>query len=569
MIYTIFQNGSVSLGSKELFRTKQRDCLRSKNVPGMYNFAVERLIADRFSFDISLDKDKLYFPEINFQIEMIRFLEHGGFDESDEMYFFEEFLLRMSGFDSSETEKSLAKLQDSSLKKKLYLVNDLQYPEMVESHKDDISRDRFEREVIEENITIGFTAGDIHLLQNFLQSFVQSFKDYSGNFSFVVCCFRLESAEVMKVFMDKGISSDSLVVLDEEWGHLQAKLGKLGKWFLDEENCSGVSFGRCVLHRALYEYSKDEIIWILDDDVIFSEYNVVQLSDSIQQMRSNNRHVGIGTILGDAPLPPPYIIRTQAVDFYYANFTIGNQRWFDLHQNSSKHDVHHDLATSRTDHLEIPIGLEKASQFDLQKWSIFSGKSITREIHREWMNQEKILTRGGNTLLIGKLSLARWPNVAPNCGGIQFRRGDTIWARLIESEAPQIICNINLSLEQKRLDSRESFDSVSSIRGDILGSMYSRVLRDCRVLEIDEAVVLDIIRNSKLRESRLISNLFRAHYLLKLLSYDAKKLHQLYILMNEIFTTPLPSSLYSDLKEYSYQQYRNISFFSSIEQGEF
>ena len=77
MIYTIFQNGSVSLGSKELFRTKQRDCLRSKNVPGMYNFAVEILIADRFSFDISLDKDKLYFsrnklPDRNDKISRTR-----------------------------------------------------------------------------------------------------------------------------------------------------------------------------------------------------------------------------------------------------------------------------------------------------------------------------------------------------------------------------------------------------------------------------------------------------------------------------------------------------------------
>ena len=61
-------------------------------------------------------------------------------------------------------------------------------------------------------------------------------------------------------------------------------------------------------------------MWILDDDVIFQHDSFINALHQFDDLISRGAKVGIGAILGDAPLLPPYIVRTQAIDFFYAGF---------------------------------------------------------------------------------------------------------------------------------------------------------------------------------------------------------------------------------------------------------
>ena len=286
------------------------------------------------------------------------------------------------------------------------------------------------------------------------------------------------------------------------------------------------------------------MIWILDDDIVFSRSNLSQLNESILDMQRRNLVVGVGTIIGDAPIPAPYILRTQAVDFYYASFSNLEPKWGGIEHISNNHEIHHDLSTKRSDHLEVPLGIKRAFNSSVHDWSIFSGKSLTRTIHNEWENFEAVPTRGGNTLLLSKAPLVFWPNVAPKCGGIQFRRGDTLWAKLIEKERPDLIGSVKLTLNQARLNSAQCFTSVDNLRGDILGSMFTRSI------ENDKIRVSWIIEKSELREARLIMNLFRTYRILEIMNYNSKHLIELRELICGITENRYPSELFEDLEKF-------------------
>jgi len=558
--YTVLQNGKVFCNGKELSDLSQKVNLRSNNKPGVYNFAVEKLIAKRFDLGFSINYDIIVFPEIELEISVLRFLQYGGFDESDEVYFVEDFNMRTTdyaGIKNHNLSDGL-EIKNSTFLQKMSLATGNGQLEMSKENSKSKQIKNSESHQLNHSLTLGLTVGDYRLLEQFLSTLIRSFSGNLDKLSLIICCFKVEFVLVKDILLKFKIDPQNYVILNEDWGYEQAKLGRLGNWFLTEDNCSGVSFGRCVLHRALYDFSVNEIIWILDDDIVFEKSNIEQLNISIGNMKQHQKIVGIGAILGDAPLPPAYIVRTQAVDFFYANLTNHVKDWNAGQNVQAFHDIHHDLATSRTDHLEVPLGLKKAKQFDIRNWSIFSGKSITRSIHSNWKALEKVPTRGGNTLLLDRNPLIYWPNVSPNCGGIQFRRGDTIWARLIEKENPELICPIALSLNQIRLETNTSFGSISSIRGDILGSMLTRLIGK------NEYCATDVIENSKLRESRLIMNLFRAHYLLNVLRYDKEQLQKLDEFISDMINTPYPEQTHSDLSEFIAMQNKNILNFRAI-----
>ena len=125
-------------------------------------------------------------------------------------------------------------------------------------------------------------------------------------------------------------------------------------------------------------------------------------------------------------------------------------------------------------------------------------------------------------------------------------------------ENPELICPIALSLNQIRLETNTSFGSISSIRGDILGSMLTRLIGK------NEYCATDVIENSKLRESRLIMNLFRAHYLLNVLRYDKEQLQKLDEFISDMINTPYPEQTHSDLSEFIAMQNKNILNFRAI-----
>ncbi len=324
--------------------------------------------------------------------------------------------------------------------------------------------------------------------------------------------------------------------LPESWGHDQGKDGQMGPWYVEESHRRGVSWGRCVLHRATALFSPTETMWILDDDVVFSEASLQDAFHEFDLMKSEGRKVGIGAVLGDAPIPPSYMVRTQTIDFYYAHFLTGSNQTASVPQEMLFHDMHHDLATKHSYHLEYPLGLAQAHVHGGFNAGILHGKSVTRAVHSRWKNQSQLLPRGGNTLVLGNEVLLRFPNMAPNLGGIMCRRGDTLWTKRIQSEHPEWIGNANVALEQRRHDEFH-FGTRNDVRGDIMGSMLVR-LHDRP--EFSEDKMHEFVL---LREARLISNLKRTLTLLKLMQVDEAEQRPLIQLLCELEQTPWPEDL--------------------------
>ena len=556
MIYNILQDGLIQYDEFKTLQDLSDSNLRTNNTPGRYNFSVERLIANRFHIGLSFLHDKLSFPEIDLDVSLIEFLRTGGFDESESEYFLEDFLIRLNPENQLIDYRNNIPMESSLYQKISLLLGEADYQdddgELVHGIESHIQYN------LNQNITFGVTIGCKKLGRQFLQSLFDTFSQSFERLSLVICCFNVEINEIENLLSRAKIPLDKAVILGPYWGYQKANAGDLGKWFFDESNQSGVSFGRAILHRALFEFSMNDINWIIDDDMIFNSQNVSELNESIYSMQQKNQIVGIGTILGDAPLPPAYIIRTQTIDFYYASLSNKVANWEFNVRGLPTHDLHHDLSTTRTDHLEIPIGLEHAQKISLDNWSICSGKSLTRPIHREWELLDKVPTRGGNTLILDKLPLFTWPNIAPYCGGVQFRRGDTIWARLIEQESPELICPIPLVLKQSRLGESDSFGPLNSIRGDIFGSMFTRAI---------ETKTLDsklIIFNAKLREARLIMNLFRSGHLLQVMNYNKELLSEVHRFLNKLIDTPYSDVLESELNQFILKQPGEVEWFRAI-----
>ena len=107
-LFHIYQDGSIFLEGKFELEISDQNNLRSSNVPGVYNFAIERIISHRFELNISIKSDKIVFDEINLEILLIEFLRNGGFDESETEHFVEDFLFRLNpktSFNGKEISK--------------------------------------------------------------------------------------------------------------------------------------------------------------------------------------------------------------------------------------------------------------------------------------------------------------------------------------------------------------------------------------------------------------------------------------------------------------------------------
>lgn len=553
----VFENGSVCLNENELFAHQSDDNNREKNTPGFYNSIIERLIAQRFNFGHKLFISDIHFIDLGLKISLSEFLQFGAFDESETDLFLEEFRSRKTDF-SEVSILDYPSNPGSTFLQKVEMMRPSEFTEMAQvkpvSHTDNVSSK------LNDKITFGLTVGSYELFEQFVKSFSANFQNETEKISLVICCHKVEPKRILEIIANLSEELDSVIVLSEEWGFGAAEQGKIGEWFIKKENQSGVSFGRSVLHRALYEFSKNDVVWILDDDVVFKKNTITELNISIEFMRSKDCFVGIGAILGDPPVPPIYVVRTQAIDFYFDFLFQNKSRFWQDNSVKSNHEIHHDLSTYRTDHLEVPMGLMHNRNLDFTDWFIFSGKSETRPVHSDWALLNEVPTRGGNTLILNKSPLVLWPNQSPKCGNIQFRRGDTIWSKLIQLERKKAICAIPLSLEQHRTNHHSNFGEIDSIRGDILGSMFTRHMNS------NIFTAKNVISCAKLREARLIMNLFRAEYLLSFLGYDAHDVKELKKTLDLLIRTDYPETLVSDLQTYIDRQRDYILTFRAIEQ---
>ena len=405
-------------------------------------------------------------------------------------------------------------------------------------------------------MTIGVTLGDLEFSKRFIESLQDLTIEIDGTIKLVICLHRISQKEIEKIITNADMWKHEIIIHDEEWGHQKAIEGKLGPWFTHKQNRSGVSWGRCVLHYALWlETNAIErpLIWILDDDIIFEKNHLKQISNIVDEMNCKGFKVGIGHIIGDPPLMPMYTLRTQLIDFHYAKLSNQNSRRKRIELDRFQfHDMHHDLSTFRTDHLEFPIGFHDAINSDDKIQSILFGKAVTRKVHSDWKNFSGIPSRGGNTLLLDSEPLGKWSNIAPNCGGIQFRRGDSLWTKWIELENNELICGIPLVVTQKRSKTKGMDLDIHAIRGDIAGSMLVREIQALSCVDdvSKTSIPLEILSNSKRREARLIVNLKRIEILLELLNQNEELIQEIKLMNNLLISNNWPHNFTHDLGKF-------------------
>ena len=515
---------------------------RSLNYAGAWNAAVDLLVAHRFSLQIS--SIQLRFEPSETTMRLADFLNAGGFDEAldSDLECRLEFWLRFYEVNEDDERYSehMTMLLESPVSPRLRSKLDLRRgtPPVKSACSAPLNSSttavkQGAPETIE--ITLCVTFGDLRLATQFFQS-LSRFAPEHIDLHLVACCFQVLPSEIEMLLKEHPSLLKSHKTLPESWGHDQGKVGQMGPWYVEETHRRGVSWGRCVLHRAAALFSPTETMWILDDDVKFSQASLQDVLHEFDAMKSDGRKVGIGAILGDAPIPPSYMVRTQTIDFYYAHFLSGNGQAVTVPQEMLFHDMHHDLSTENTYHLEYPLGLDQAYNHGGFNAGVLHGKSLTRTVHSNWKNRNQLLARGGNTLVLGNEVLLRFPNMAPNFGGIMCRRGDTLWTKRIQTEHPEWIGNANVTLEQRRHEDFH-FGTRNGVRGDILGSMLVR-LHERPDFFWDE--MYDFVL---LREARLISNLKRTLTLLRLMQVGEAEQRPLARLLDELEQTPWPEDL--------------------------
>jgi 2-polyprenyl-3-methyl-5-hydroxy-6-metoxy-1,4-benzoquinol methylase/GT2 family glycosyltransferase len=438
----------------------------------------------------------------------------------------------------------------------------------IHSEKNESNHSMIEREILDYDLTIGVTFSHPELVKKFVSSLKKIVTKWPSNIRLVACLHKINASEINAAFDKACLANLELVIYDEKSAIELANVGGLGPWFLDERCRSGVSWGRCVLHRRLLDEIRDDnrpLIWIVDEDMQLHLCNtddpdyegIDALSKVVSHMEHFGIDVGIGRVIGDPPIHPLFTLRTQLLDLYYSrlmeNCGVSRINW----NIDNLTDVHHDLSTSRFDHLEFPWGLFnlKSNNSDTLEL-IQSGKFTSRPVHSDWRQRtdEDLLVRGGNTIILDPTSLAEWSNVAPLISNIQTRRGDSFWSLYAQRIEGRIIGNeyrkvnwVPFAVPQERNNSPVETHDINNIRGDIIGSMIMRNLSQIfssnqmvmnRKLWDDggweKGFAENVLMESKLREARLISNLYRVVTLEQYMGHDSSNIEIAKKLFNSI-----------------------------------
>ena len=250
---------------------------RSLNYAGAWNAAVDVLVAHRFSHQIS--SIQLQFEPSESTMKVAGFLDAGGFDEAldSDLECRSEFWLRFyeaNGDDDRYSEHMTTILSSSmspNLRQKMDLRRGILPVRGARSPPLNTSTTAVKLGSPETTeITLCVTFGDLRLATQFFQSLSKHAPE-DINFHLVSCCFQVSPDDIEALLMKHPSLLKSHKTLPESWGHDQGREGKMGPWYVDESHRRGVSWGRCVLHRAaaFFTYGSDVD---LDDDVVFSKH---------------------------------------------------------------------------------------------------------------------------------------------------------------------------------------------------------------------------------------------------------------------------------------------------------
>jgi len=290
--------------------------------------------------------------------------------------------------------------------------------------------------------------------------------------------------------------------------------GRFGRYYSALERQSGIAFFRTALHHYLYLESfrfAHPVVWVLDEDVRLEESWLRRQSSQtpfcrlVPDLESQGVDIAVGRILGDPPIPSASMLRTQLLDLDF-NLRVLRNRNFVVRpeqmqrQNSANvekyPDFYYDLTLSHYGHLETPWFyisqkgqtnrlsvldemLERVPQVPM-------GVNLFRQIPEAQKarpgQESEFPTRGGNTLIFDISSLRDYPNISPRAGGLDFRRGDTLWTilnkRTESGGGPRKVVSTDLPVRQDRRHNRTSSFDADSLLADILGGAFTRAVNE-------------------------------------------------------------------------------------------
>lgn len=352
------------------------------------------------------------------------------------------------------------------------------------------------------------------------------------------CCDRKSLESIVEFLGDSGID---ISFIPSDQIDKDASDGLFGEYYLRQENRKGIAYGRTALHHYLYQMSYDlenPVVWILDDDVRLNniKYQKTQISFKdlsmiISNLISDGVSVAIGGISDDPPLPVSSSIRVQLLELFYAlrSFLSKSQsrplEWEVAYRDfltSTYPDYYYDTTLAHYGHLETPLDCRPDQDIDVlieKIGNFYRGHDSFRPAKDVAGTGSTIITRGGNTLVLDADVLKTYPNSAPIINGIDLRRGDTLWAILVEHLGTEMmlrrekkVISIPLSIEQERHDSVATTPLLGEkLVSDVWGTSFTKAFKSTLNLVIQDEGRKDPWNGLKFTQDEISSILNNFH----------------------------------------------------------
>lgn len=360
---------------------------------------------------------------------------------------------------------------------------------------------------IDFQLIIGFTASFSDCAWRLVKDIVR-ITNLPSPLKVVICdnCCNGQSLEgIVEYLRENGID---ISFIPSDRIDKDASGGLFGEYYLRQENRKGIAYGRTALHHYLYQMSYDlenPVVWILDDDVRLNNIkyqkdriDFTDLRRIISNLINDGVSVAIGGISGDPPLPVSSSIRVQLLEMFYALRSISfisrssPLEWEVAYRNYLKGtypDYYYDTTLAHYGHLETPLDHRPDQDIDVLTEKIghfYRGHDSFRPAKEVAGTSSTIITRGGNTMVLDVDVLKTYPNSAPIVNGIDLRRGDTLWAILVENLGTEMmlrrkksVISIPLSIEQERHDNvATSYLLGDKLISDIWGTSFTKAFKN-------------------------------------------------------------------------------------------
>jgi glycosyltransferase involved in cell wall biosynthesis/SAM-dependent methyltransferase len=343
-------------------------------------------------------------------------------------------------------------------------------------------------------IIIGFYATNLDTSEHLLKDIKSLLHNYPTQSQVVICDNSNDTPKLEHLIKThlKRFKFYDKTKIDQD-----CEKGLFGAYLINPENRKGISSGRTILHRYIYDEMKTtpgSVAWVIDDDIRLEslqpdgtsrKITIDEINQAILRLKTQGISIANGKITGEPPIPFLSTIRTQMLDISYNIKKIQNKSTVEEVQPrifTENLDYYYDLSDTNYTHLETPEYLNNIQSIDdIETWinQLLSGSNLSRPIV-EYPHKisARIPPRGGNTLILNLKSIRDYPNISPRVGWTPFRRGDRFWCTLNYYHGGRQIAESQISVKQERTLIKEDAFSFSRLRSDFYGSAFVKAMED-------------------------------------------------------------------------------------------